>query len=297
MPTKPSGRFNSQNRTAFQHFQEQLKYVDLVIELCDGRAPFSSRHPRSKEIFGTKPRLLILTKEDLADNSKVKGWLDFFNAEGRQAKALSVSLKEQKQKSKIFQLILDLTKEKREQIAGKGLLPRAMRVTVVGMPNVGKSSLINWLIGQKRARVGNKPGITKGAQWVRVHPEIELLDTPGIMPAFSFSGEASWKLCLLNLLPENVYDVEEVAENGLQLMKQQYPSALQSYLSEPAESITLEEIARKRNFLAVGGVFDRIRAANVFVSDLRNSKLGRLTLDSVNAMPAKPTAERQRINE
>jgi len=281
MPKKPFGRQEQsrQPRTAFQRLQDQLKYVDLVVEVCDGRGPYSSRHPRSVEIFGTKPRLLILTKEDLSDVPLLRKWVHFFNEEGRQAQALSLSLKEQKHKSKIFQLILDLTKDKREQIAAKGLLPRPMRICAVGMPNTGKSSLINWLIGQKRAKTGNKPGVTKGSQWVRVHPDIELLDTPGILPAFQYSNETARILALLNLMPENIYDFVEVAEKSLLQMRSQYPKLITEYFGEPIESATLEDLARIRNFLTTGGRGDRIRAANVFISDLRSGKIGRVTMD------------------
>ena len=153
----------------------------------------------------------------------------------------------------------------------------------MGMPNVGKSSLINWLIGQKKAKVGNKPGVTKGAQWVRVHPQIELLDTPGILPAFSFSAATAKKLALFNLLPESNYDVEEVAQDGLEQLKAQYPKQVQNYIYEKAESLNLEELARRRNFLTTGGSLDLVRAANVFFSDLRNGKLGRVTLDRTDS--------------
>ncbi len=281
MPTNPSGRSFNRSRTAFQHFQEQLKYVDLVIEICDGRVPFSSRHPRSEEIFGSKARILLLTKEDLADPLLIKEWLTIFASEEgqRQAKTLSLSLKEQKHKSRIFELVLELTKEKRAQLAAKGILPRPSRICVVGMPNVGKSSLINWLIGQKKAKVGNKPGVTKGAQWVRVHPDIELLDTPGILPAFSFSPSVALKLALFNLMPENTYDVVEIATNGIALMKSRYPKRLETYISQDSDSLNLEGIARKRNLLITGGRLDTVRAANIFVRDLRDAKLGRVTLD------------------
>ena len=201
MPPKASGHPPGQSRTAFQHLQEQLKFVDIIIEVLDARAPLSSRHPRSGQIFGGKPRILIITKEDLGDPALIKHWVKQFSEESKDGQALALSLKTEKNKDKIFNLVLALTKDKRQQLAGKGLLPRPMRICVVGMPNVGKSSLINWLIGQKKTKVGNKPGVTKGAQWVRVHPQIELLDTPGILPAFAFSQDVSNKLAFLDFFP------------------------------------------------------------------------------------------------
>ncbi|HEY9772191.1 MAG TPA: ribosome biogenesis GTPase YlqF [Planktothrix sp.] len=279
MPSKPSGHPPGQSRTAFQILQEQLKYVDVVIEVLDARAPLSSRHPRSKDIFGAKPRILVVTKEDLGDPVLIRHWVKQFNEEGEDGKALALSLKTDKNKEKVFNLVLAMTKEKREQLAAKGLLPRSMRLCVVGMPNVGKSSLINWLIGQKKTKVGNRPGVTKGAQWVRVHPQIELLDTPGILPAFSFSHEVSNKLAFFNLLPESAYDSEEIAERGLEQLRAQYPDLLKSYISQDQCALSLDEIARARNFLTTGGKLDRVRAANVFLADVRNGKLGRVTLD------------------
>ncbi len=281
MPSKPSGRTSSHSRTAFQHLQEQLKYVDLVIEVSDGRAPWSSRHPRSLEIFGAKPRLLVITKEDLSDPVRIKEWVTYYNTaeSGPQAHALSLSLKDHRNKPKIFSLALELTKQKREQLAARGLLPRPIRICVVGMPNVGKSTLINWLIGVKKAKTGNKPGVTKGAQWVRVHPQIELLDTPGILPAFAFSPVISQKLALFNLLPEASYDIEEIADIGLNQLNEQYPKLLRDYMPELCDNLNLHEIAKKRKFLTMGGKLDTVRAANIFVTDLRQGKLGRVTLD------------------
>src|SRR6185369_1268140 len=179
----PVGRSTNRPKgptTAFQRLQDQLKWVDLVFEVRDARVPACSRHPKSDELFGSKPRIIVLAKEDLADPALVKEWLRSLALPENQT-SIALDLKYARGKDKLISLVLELTKAKRQQIANKGLLPRPMRGCVVGMPNVGKSSLINWLIGRRKALVGNKPGVTKGTQWVRLHPQVELLDTPGIL--------------------------------------------------------------------------------------------------------------------
>jgi ribosome biogenesis GTPase A len=284
MPQKPSGHPSSQSRTAFQLLQQQLKHVDLVIEVLDARAPFSSRHPRAVELFSAKPRLIIMSKKDLADDQRLKYWLDFFShsPDGDEVETIALSLKTQVNKGRLFQAALELTAKKREQLAAKGLLPRPIRICVVGMPNVGKSSFINWIIGQKKARVGNKPGVTKGPQWVRVHPQIELLDTPGVLPTVTFAEQTAQKLALLNLLPESSYDMEEIAMSGIDQMKKQYPTMLARHIGASEDmtaNLLLEQFARKRNFIKAGGKLDSMRAAGVFVHELRDGKLGKVTLD------------------
>lgn len=279
----PSGR-SSSNRpkapaTAFQRLQDQLKWVDLVFEVRDARVPASSRHPKSDELFGNKPRIVVLAKEDLADPGRLRDWLQLLSAPENQA-ALALDLKFAKGKEKLINLVLELTTAKREQIARKGLLPRPMRGVVVGMPNVGKSSLINWLIGRRKTLVGNKPGVTKGTQWVRLHPQVELLDTPGILPIAQFNSEITNKLALLNLLPDNLYDQEEVALSGLTLLQASYPGMLENYGLHPEESKPLlEQLAALRGCVAPGGVPDIRRAAGILLSDVRDGRVGRLTLD------------------
>jgi ribosome biogenesis GTPase A len=266
--------------------QETIKWVDLVIEVLDARAPLSSRHPNGHEIFGHKPRLVVLSKEDLADTTKVHEWVSLMTLQDGDSEiptaSLSLSLKTQKNRSKILDVALKLTEVKRQALAQKGLLPRPMRAVVVGMPNVGKSSLINWVIGKNKAKAANKPGVTRGPQWVRIHPQIELLDTPGFLPPASFSDDVRLKLSLLNLISEQTYDAEEVARNGLNVLKKIYPSAVKQYIPDcDLDLISLEGFAELRHFLTHGGKLDTARAASTFLTDLRNGRLGRITLDRV----------------
>ena len=281
MPTKsgkPSGP-----PTAYKSLQESIKWVDLVIEVLDARAPLSSRHPNAQEIFGHKPKLVVLSKEDLADAGKVRDWVTIMVSRDRDseqpAASLSLSLKTQKNRNKILDIALALTEKKRQALAKKGLLPRPMRAVVVGMPNVGKSSLINWMIGKNKAKAANKPGVTRGPQWVRVHPQIELLDTPGFLPPASFSEDVRLKLALFNLIPETSYDQEDVARHGLNLLERTYPTLVKQYIPGAAEVLSLEEFASLRHFLTHGGKLDTSRAASTFLTDLRNGRLGRVTLD------------------
>ena len=269
-PSSRSGTGKSTHSTAFQKLKEQIKWVDLVFEVVDARAPAASRHPNSEEIFGQKTRLLVLTKEDLADRRVLEPWQD---------KAVILSLKSGKGREKLFKKALELTEEKRANLAKKGILPRPMRICVVGMPNVGKSSLINWLIGTNKTKVADRPGVTRGNQWVRVHPQLELLDTPGILPVSALDKEAIIRLAMFNLVPASNYEVEEVARSGLEILKSSYPELLNLYVpGAVVETLTLEEIAVKRNFITTGAKPDHMRAAATLLSDLRSGKVGRISL-------------------
>ncbi len=270
---------NQRHATAFTRLQEQIKYVDLIIEVVDARAPGSSRHPGSKKIFGNKPRLIVLTKLDLADPVICKQWTEQLG-ENENEQGIALSLKTSQGKKALINQALDMTKKSREANARKGLLPRPIRVCVVGMPNVGKSSLINWLIGHSRVKVADKPGVTRAPQWIRVHPQIELLDTPGILPVSQIEPSSSLKLALCNLLVDSSYDNKEVATQGLDLLNLYYSELLQKYLGGSYDPETgLELLASKRNFIAPGGKPDIARAAKAFLTDLRNGKIGAITLD------------------
>ena len=272
--------------------------MDLVIEVLDGRLPVSTRHPRSDEIFGNKPRLVIYSKLDVADSRRLKDYVKQVNAQHEAEmerylqeggamlapmRAVAVSLKGRDNKASFIESSLLLTKDKRESLERKGLLPRPMRACVVGIPNVGKSSLINWFIGKKHARTGDMPGVTRGNQWIRVHPQLELLDTPGILPPTLFSRETMSRLSVLNLVPPDTYDTLEAAHQALILLKRYYPEVLDKYVPGLAASADgLIHIAESKNFLASGAKLDDLRAANILLRDIRDGKLGPLTLDDLH---------------
>ncbi|HEY9869974.1 MAG TPA: ribosome biogenesis GTPase YlqF [Candidatus Obscuribacterales bacterium] len=277
MPSGPSGTAKGQV-SPFQLIKAQLKWIDLIFEIRDGRAPVSSAHPQSGALFGAKPRLIVLSRQDLAEPSTLARWLSALAT--TEQRAIALDLKARKGKDRLVSLALELTAELNERRQSKGLLPRPLRACVVGIPNVGKSSFINWLIGRRKAPVGDRPGITRGPQWVRVHPRLELLDTPGILPYTALPAEVEEKLALLNLIPESSYDLEKVARAGLEHLKTCNPDALRRYdrqAERPADS--LEELALRRNCLTAGGRPDVVRAARLFLQDLRSGSLGLLMLD------------------
>lgn len=275
--------------TAFQRLTELVKWVDLVIEVLDGRLPVSTKHPKSEEIFGSRPRLIIYSKSDLADATRLKRYVKRLNEEyaspewrGAPVKAVVLCLKGRENKTTFVEAALSLTKPKRDTLERRGLLPRPMRACVVGIPNVGKSSLINWFIGKKHAKVGDSPGVTKGTQWIRVHPDLEMLDTPGILPPNLFGEETMAKLSVLNLVPGDTYDPLTAAQVGIKLLKRHYVARLEEYVSGlPESENALEHIAKRKGFLAKGAKPDERRAANTFLHDIRDGKLGDLTLDDI----------------
>jgi ribosome biogenesis GTPase A len=259
----------------WQVIREQVKYVDLLIEVCDARAPQSSRHANAREIFAGKPILLVLNKSDLADEKLLSVYINKLNQLPDQ-KAISLSLKQSSNKKAVFNLIANLTAYKREKLAKKGILQQSTRI---GMPNVGKSSLINWLVGRSSAKAANKPGVTRGPQWVRIDANLELLDTPGILPKDNLDQNKKETLAILNLITE-ASDEEILANKALAFLKEHYLLSIQKYLDvDNSEDIHLESLARKRNLISVGGKLNLMRAASTLLTDLRGGKLGGICLD------------------
>lgn len=231
---KGSKPFKEPRLTPFQRLQQQLKWVDIIFEVLDGRAPYSSRHPRHSEIFGNKPRLIFITKDDLADSKLCKEWAKRFSAGNE--KAIVLCLKDRRRQPEVVNMALELAQEKFRQIEAKGLLPRPVRICVVGMPNTGKSSLINWLVGKKQVKVADRPGVTRGPQWIRVHPKLELLDTPGILPPQLSNRNVGEKLGIFNLAPAGAFSPEELADRAIAELQKRYPGMLERYLPEMPEA-------------------------------------------------------------
>jgi ribosome biogenesis GTPase A len=272
-PSRPSGK-----STAFARLQTQLQAVDLLFEVRDARLPRSSGHPKVAELFGHKPRIIVLAKQDLAEPTKLKRWTDGWAEEDQPS--IGLSLKLMKGQDKLIALALKATESKRQALAKRGLLPRPMRVCVIGLPNVGKSTLINWLTGRHKAHTGDRPGITRGTQWVRVHPQLEMLDTPGILPPVAFESEVTMKLALCNILPQDHFDPVEVANYGLAWLAANDRDVLDVYGKELVENEpTLENLAKARSCLGQGGKLDIRRAATILINDFRAGKLGRHVLD------------------
>lgn len=260
--------------------QENLKLVDVVIELLDARLPVSSRNPLINEITGHKPRLVVLNKADLAGAADTARWLSWFNQQD--GGALAVDAAHGPGVREVPAAVQRLAASRIAALVASGRRSRPPRCMVLGIPNVGKSMLINALAGRAATRTGNRPGVTRGQQWVRLAKGVELLDTPGVLwPKFD-DQETAMKLAATGAIREEVYQSEEVAVWLAGWLRQRYPRALaERYaLTEAADGRVLEQIAVKRGLLGAGGLPDISRAARHLLKEFREGKLGRITLDS-----------------
>ncbi|MGM9986539.1 MAG: ribosome biogenesis GTPase YlqF [Bacillaceae bacterium] len=260
---------------------EKLKLIDVVIELVDARLPLSSRNPMIDEIVQHKPRLVILNKADLADNHKTKEWITYFKEQG--LTALPVDAKSGRGLKQIIDSCKLLTKEKFDKMAAKGVRPRAIRALIVGIPNVGKSTLINRLANKNIAKTGDRPGVTQAQQWIKVGKEMELLDTPGILwPKFE-DELVGYKLATTGAIKDTILNLQDITLFALNYMKEHYPTRLEErfHLTEiPEEGVALfEEIGKKRGCMVSGGFIDYDKAAELIIRELRGGKLGDLTFE------------------
>ncbi|GAB6173693.1 ribosome biogenesis GTPase YlqF [Paradesulfitobacterium aromaticivorans] len=254
---------------------EQLRWVDAVIELGDARLPESSLNPMLREMLAGKPKLLVLNKSDLADNTWTERWLERLGQEGL---VFPVSATAGSGVGRIIPQLESLVRGKQEQLAARGVRARPLRVMVVGIPNIGKSSLINQLTGGARAKTGNKPGVTRGNQWVRINPRVELLDTPGLLwPKFD-DPEAGRKLAAAGSIKDEVVDSEELALWLIEWLQENYPASLERY-RRGQEKLSLEDIGRARGCLVQGGRVDTLKAAQIFFKEFRAGLLGKVTMD------------------
>ncbi|MQL52199.1 ribosome biogenesis GTPase YlqF [Desulfofundulus thermobenzoicus] len=261
--------------------RENLKLVDVVIELLDARIPVSSRNPQIAAILGHMPRLVVLNKADLADGAVTLRWLEWFSIRG--TPAIAVDSTTGKGLGEVPLLVEELSNGKIQALVSRGRRPRSPRCMVVGIPNVGKSLFINALVGRRVTRTGNRPGVTRGQQWIRLARGVELLDTPGVLwPKFD-DRQIALKLAVTGAIKEEVFDVEDVAAWLVGWLKEHCPRPLmERYRLEevPAHGRqVLELIARRRGLLGAGGVPDTGRAAIHLLKEFRAGKLGRVTLD------------------
>ena len=256
---------------------EQLRWVDVVIELGDARVPESSRNPLLQEMLGDKPKIILLNKADLADAKWTEQWVKELR---KSTPVLAVSATNGVGVGKIVPELEKLMVEKLEKWAAKGVRARTIRAMVVGIPNCGKSSLINQLIGSSKAKTGNKPGVTRGNQWIRIHDKVELMDTPGLLwPKFE-DPEIGRKLAAVGAIRDETLNLEELSLWLLIWLKQNYPDSLRRY-SEDVQNLTLEGIGRKRGCLVKGGQVDILKAAQIFIREFRAGSLGKITMDQI----------------
>ncbi len=258
--------------------KEKLNLVDVVIEVLDARIPISSSYNDIKKLLGDKPRLLLLNKSDLVDKEELKRWVKIL-AEETSCPVLSVDTKSFKCVPQIEKIVQKLSEPRIQAIMAKGLLRRPARVVVVGLPNVGKSSIINKLTKSSKTKVGAKAGVTRQQQWVRINPNIDLLDTPGIIPMKQDDQMKAKKLAFVNSVSENAYSVELVAKELLDLVSQneKYAQIFKDYYG--VENLTVEDIAIKRNWLRNSAEPDTERCAGYIMKDFRDGKIGKFILD------------------
>jgi ribosome biogenesis GTPase A len=266
---------------AKRQMQEDIKLIDLVIELADARIPASSRNPDIDELGKNKYRLILLNKADLADSKRTEEWSAFFREKGYAVVALD-SRKTGGMKQ-ITDVIMEACREKIERDRKRGIKNRPVRAMVVGIPNVGKSTFINSYAGKACAKTGNKPGVTKGKQWIRLSKEVELLDTPGILwPKFE-DQKVGLRLALVGSIKDEILNVDELAISLISLLRSDYPGMLagryQVDESLPPVEI-LYGIAQNRNCIGKGNELDYSRAASILIEEFRSGAIGRITLES-----------------
>lgn len=261
--------------------KEDLKLVDVVIEVLDARIPASSRNPEINEIGGQKPRLVVLNKSDLAAPEKTRRWLEIFRVAGFSAAA--VDALEGRGMREIPALVQELAASRMAALASSGRRGRAPRCMVLGIPNVGKSLFINKLVGRSSARTGDKPGVTRGRQWIRVAGSIDLMDTPGILWPKLEDKEAAFHLAVTGAIKEEVYDFYAVAGKLAHWLAENYPGALRERYKLDTLPVDqdelLEAIGAKRGYYVSGGMVDTLNSARIVLKEFREGKLGRYTLD------------------
>lgn len=264
-----------------RQIEADLKQVDAVCEIVDARIPMSSRNPDIDSICGNKPRIIVLNRMDLADHDATKRWMQYFRQKGMAA--VATDCKSRKGINEFQPAVRSVLKEKIERDAAKGM-NRPLRVMIVGIPNVGKSTLINQISGRKGAKAENRPGVTRGKQWVTVDNGLLLLDTPGILwPKFE-DPNVGMMLAYTGAVKENVIDNEELAYHLMELLWRHYPDTVRGRykVDMPAETPgyeLLEEAGRKRGFLMARGEINTERMAKVLLDEYRSGKLGHFTLE------------------
>ncbi len=261
---------------AERKLKEQLSLVDAVIEVIDARLPYSSSYDNITRLLGEKPRLILLNKSDLTEKSELKSWIKKIEDETGFPVVLT-DAKNSKDLSNIVKKAVELSEPRIQALMAKGLLRRPARVMVVGMPNVGKSSVINKLTRSSKTKTGAKAGVTRQQQWVRINPQLELLDTPGIIPMKQDNQEVAKKLAFVNSISENAYSNEAVAIELLDMLNEKYPNIVKEYYK--VENISLEDIAVSRNWIKSGGNPDTERTAVYVLRDFREGKIGKFILD------------------
>lgn len=265
---------------AKRQMQEDLKLIDLIIELVDARVPLSSRNPDIDQLGQNKSRLILLNKADLADERQNEAWKEYFQSKGFYV--VKVDSRNGAGMKTIQNVIQEACKEKIERDRRRGIKNRPIRAMVAGIPNVGKSTFINTFAGKACAKTGNKPGVTKGKQWIRLNKNVELLDTPGILwPKFE-DQLVGIRLACVGSIKDDILNIEELALWLLEKLKKDYPGFLEKRygISEEGTPLeTLEAIAKARGCLKRGEELDYVKSSGLIFDDFRGGKIGRITLE------------------
>ncbi|WP_226528272.1 ribosome biogenesis GTPase YlqF [Metabacillus niabensis] len=261
---------------------EKLKLIDIVFELVDARIPMSSRNPMIDDIVSSKPRIVLLNKADKADEAITKQWIEYFKEQDIPSIAIDAqSGTGLKQITSLSKLLL---KEKFDKMAAKGIKPRAIRALIIGIPNVGKSTLINRLAKKNIAKTGDRPGVTTAQQWVKVGNELELLDTPGILwPKFE-DQLVGQKLATTGAIKDAILNLQDITVFALTFLKEHYPNRLieRFHLEDLSDEIVslFDEIGKKRGCMMSGGYIDYDKTSELILREIRTDKLGRLSFET-----------------
>ncbi len=278
--------FPGHMRKALNDVAENLKLVDIVYETCDARIPFSSRNPELSKIIGSKPRIVILNKADLADPKETERWISYLKSNG--VSAISMDANHKKGMDQLLKVTKELCSDLLERAAAKGRIGRPIRVMVVGVPNTGKSTLINGLCGRKVAVTGDKPGVTRAPKWVRTEGQLDLMDMPGVLWPKISTKRSQLVLTATGAVKTEVTDTVEISYETIKLLLERYPELLceRFKIAKPGDDDYIEddyerflEMARKRGCILSGGRVDEERFSKVFLDDLRQGRIGRITLE------------------
>lgn len=270
---------------AKRQMQEDIKLIDLVIELVDARIPLSSRNPDIDELGKNKARLILMNKSDLADDAASREWAAFFKQKGYFVVELDARSKVGMKQ--VTNVVMEACQEKIERDRKRGIKNRPVRAMVVGIPNVGKSTFINSYAGKACAKTGNKPGVTKGKQWIRLNKNVELLDTPGILwPKFE-DQLVGLRLALIGAIKDEILNIDELSLELIKILKEYYPGVLgaryateESAFDETAEPVEiLKQIAENRKCISKGNELDYSKAAALLIDEFRSGKLGKITIE------------------
>ena len=262
---------------AERQLKEKLNLVDVIIEVRDARIPLSSSYDNIEKLLGDKPRLLLLNKADLVEKSELAKWCEYLK-ESTNCPVIVTEAKGNNELSAVVKTAVELSEPKIQALMAKGLLRRPARAMVVGMPNVGKSSVINKLTKSSKTKIGAKAGVTRQQQWVRINPKLDLLDTPGIIPTRQDDQLQATKLAFVSSVSENAYSPEPVSKALLELLlNSERADAIKEHYK--TDELTLEAIATKRNWIIKGESPDTERTAIYVLKDFREGRLGKIILD------------------